>query len=190
MKSFSSSAAEEGLPPQYSVSSIPTKDLTPDQAFTQLQKYLLEIITYELDADFGSVNRAFSASESTSSILADDEKQELFRLSSIIKNLHQSHLTNRWLLTLNSDRDDIFNAVIEPALLLSTAGSTNVRVSMRSCTPFLLDLISTYAEHRCDPKKRQHTLLSQYNHVTIGGIWAGRLTCGSVWARRFHTILV
>ncbi|OCK73070.1 hypothetical protein K432DRAFT_411036 [Lepidopterella palustris CBS 459.81] len=166
-------SSELDVPPPYSVSSpalTPENDIAPRprprrpcsppprSPLTQLQRYLIEIVAYTLDADFRLVRRALgqdepgisSSQEEVTSILADDEKKDLFRLATIILDLYQKYMTNQWNLTLDCDRAAILTAIVEPAR------------SMYINTDYILDMISTYAEHQCDPLRRKYTMVSRY----------------------------
>ncbi|KAF1956120.1 hypothetical protein CC80DRAFT_535503 [Byssothecium circinans] len=153
-------SSNEEVPPPYSVSSpalAPANDIPPRRhrrppvsapprsPLAQLQRYLIEIVTYTLDADFGLVRQALgqdepatdtgsSQEEEVDSILADDEKKELFRLATIILDLYHKYKTNRWNLTLDCDRAAILAAIVKPAK------------SMYINEDYILDMISTYAE--------------------------------------------
>jgi len=139
-------------------------------------------MTYTLEADFREVQQALDQDEPdtcssggrVTSILADDEKEELFRLATIILELYKKYRCNQWNLTLNCDRKIVLSDVLEPAR------------SLYINEDYILDMISTYAEyvieigcflsleqtlltsarlahrHRCDPLKRQYTMLSRY----------------------------
>ena len=145
------------VPPPYSVSSralTPEKDIAPHppqcrpssaqprSPLTQLQRYLIEIVTYTLGADFGLVRQALgqdesgtsSSQEKVTSILMDNEKEELFQLATVALDLYQKYMTNQWNLTLECDRAAILTAIIEPAH------------SMYINTDYIVDMISTYAE--------------------------------------------
>ncbi|KAF2704162.1 hypothetical protein K504DRAFT_507179, partial [Pleomassaria siparia CBS 279.74] len=139
------------LPSPPNPSSRPSRPSRPSpfSPLTQLQRYLIEIVTYTIDADFGLVSQALGCDESgtgtgtgsssspkkVTSILMDDEKEELFRLATIILDLHQKHLANQWNLTLDCDRAAIRTAISKPAM------------SMRINRDYILDVISTYAEY-------------------------------------------
>ena len=112
----------------------------------QLQRYLIEIVAYSLEADFKSVRRALDQDESGSistakgeeevnSILTDSEKQELFRLAKIILDLYHKHKRNQGNLTLDCDRAAILTAIVEPTYPWDTFGD------------YVVDMISTYAEY-------------------------------------------
>ena len=69
------------------------------------------------------------------SILDDDEKEELLRLAMIILDLYQKFMTNKWNLTLDCDREAIITAILKPAK------------SLNMNEDYILDMISTYAEY-------------------------------------------
>jgi hypothetical protein len=71
----------------------------------QLQRYLIEILTYSINADFEAVRRALGDDDDddadttnspggVASILDEDEEKELFRLATIILQLHKNHVAN------------------------------------------------------------------------------------------------
>lgn len=104
--------------------------------------YLIEIITYTLEADFETVYRAIghdkpdtrSSDRRLTSVLSEDEDRRLFELSTIILDMYQKYISNRWNLVLDRDRNAVQTAIMEPSR------SLNIN------TDYLLDLISTYAE--------------------------------------------
>jgi hypothetical protein len=112
----------------------------PVTAREQLQRYLIEIITFELVADSSSMGRALgqdrpaASSQEHASILADEEKIELLRLALIVEDLHEKFTHNQWTLALDCDRKTILHAIIEPSRSVSL------------CPDYAMDLISTYAK--------------------------------------------
>lgn len=112
-----------------------------NEALVKLQKYLIEILTYTLAADFSLVSRALSRSglvtrnQKVASILVEDEKKELLRLASIVQSLHQKYLSNQWNLTLDCDRETVRHTIIVPAK------SWHINMD------YILDIISTYTEY-------------------------------------------
>jgi hypothetical protein len=141
-----------GPPPPYSATTV-SQNLTPQRdPVTQLSRYLLEIMAFSFHADYALLNHALgqhSASISiTKSTLTDDERVELLRLALISKDLYGKHRSYQRLNTRDSDRSDLADAIVIPALQLDLSES------------YILELISTYAEHQCDETKRGHTLIS------------------------------
>jgi hypothetical protein len=90
---------------------------------TQLQRYLIEIVTFSLNANFGLVCQAIGgygpgssySQEEMDSILTEEEHEELLRLATITLNLYHKYMNNQWNLTLDSDRATIRTAILEPA---------------------------------------------------------------------------
>ncbi|KAF2787872.1 hypothetical protein K505DRAFT_329364 [Melanomma pulvis-pyrius CBS 109.77] len=155
-------------PPPYSATAISQNDTlrretaisknhTPQRdPVIQFRRYLLEIMAFTFQADFALLDCALdqhtlstSASISTTnSILTEDERFELLRLARTIKDLYGKTRGYQWLNTLDSDRSAVTDAIAKPAVILSLDGS------------YILQLISTYADHQCDETKRKHTLIS------------------------------
>lgn len=109
----------------------------------QLNMYLLAIMTYSLDVDFATIHQAlgtdkgvpFNRDRGVRSILTDEEDKELFRLSTIIADMHMKYKSNKWNLVLDCDKKAIIEAVVGP---LSDRHIEH--------TAYILDLIWTYSE--------------------------------------------
>ncbi|KAF2475952.1 uncharacterized protein BDR25DRAFT_379579 [Lindgomyces ingoldianus] len=132
---------------------------TPRASITQLRKYLIEIIAFTFGADFGQLNSMLDQNADVASrgttILREEEKVELMRLSTLVENLRQKMLYNQFNTTLKRDRDIITDAIIKPAIEISLDPD------------YAMDLISTYADHQGDPTKRKFTLVSLYTPMFL-----------------------
>lgn len=122
----------------------------------QLRRYLIEIMTFTFNADFALLNQALgqhtlptpASTSTTDSTLSEDERVELLRLARISKDLYEKQTGHKWLTTRDSDRRAIADAIVIPALQLELSPS------------YILQIISTYADHQCDETKRKYTLIS------------------------------
>lgn len=144
-------------PPPYSDTAVSQNHAPQRDPVTQLRRYLVEITAYSFNADFVLLNHALgqptsstSASISaTNSTLTENERVELLRLALISKDLYGKHRGHELLTTLDSDRRAIANAILIPSIILDLSES------------YILQLISTYADHQCDEHRRENTLISQ-----------------------------
>ncbi|KAF2184902.1 hypothetical protein K469DRAFT_708678 [Zopfia rhizophila CBS 207.26] len=143
-------------PPPYSATAISQNHTPQRDPVIQLRRYLIEIMAFTFNADFALLNHALgqhtlptSASISTTnSTLTDDERVELLRLALISKDLYRKQRGHQLLTTRDSDRRAVTDAIVIPALQLELSAG------------YILELISTYADHRCDETKREYTLIS------------------------------
>lgn len=121
---------------------------------TQLGRYLIEIVAFTFNSDYALLNQALGQPTfanfvpTKNSILTEDERVELLRLALISKELYGKHRGHQFLTTRDSDRRALADGIIKPAIVLDLAAS------------YILELISTYANHQCDVAKRNHTLIS------------------------------
>ncbi|KAF9701945.1 hypothetical protein EKO04_000422 [Ascochyta lentis] len=140
----------KGAPPAYSISfepfysqglrGPPNAQPSPCKK-QQLNRYVLEIIAITFNADFDKLNAALykqKIAEQTSSILCDQERADLYRLSTIVRKVHKQ-LRDRQISTVDEeDESTIRNCIIMPAA--SVSGYRNT-----ACT--ILDLVGWYGEH-------------------------------------------
>jgi hypothetical protein len=88
-------------------------------------------------------------------ILTEEERVELMRLSTLVEDLHQRMLYNQFNTTLKRGRDIITDAIVKPAM------------EIRLDPDYAMNLVSTYADHQCDPSKRKFTLVSLYTPMFV-----------------------
>jgi hypothetical protein len=145
---------DHSSPNQYAI-----KRRSQEDAAVQLQKYVVEILAYTLDADLAGLNAALcpkigatSDTHSVTSILTPEERSELLTLSTAIQDFHQAFIRDGWVLTSDRNRYSLLNAVIDPARYHCCSSGAG----------YILDLISTYANHQCQPHKRNLTMLGRY----------------------------
>ena len=107
----------------------------------RLQRYLVEIIAYNLHANFNEINRAMGQPYdpslnhySCTSFLDYDEQVSLFDLAYLVRQLRDYYMSGHDDLIDADERRRVFEDVIQPA--------REIEIN----TEFLLDLISTYAE--------------------------------------------
>jgi hypothetical protein len=108
-----------------------------------VRMHLIEMITYTLEVDLKiicqellqDINFNKISDKEVNSLLTDQEEEELFRIATILVEMRQKYTSNRWNLTLNSERAAIRASVIEP--------TQHIKV----CIEYLLGLLSTYAEY-------------------------------------------
>lgn len=158
-------------PPPYSATTI-SQTYTPQRdPVMQLRRYLVEIMAFTFNVDSALLNHALgqdtlptSASVSnTNSILTEDERVELLRLALITNDLYGKRGRPQFLATRDSDRRAVADGIVVPALQLELSAT------------YILELISTYANHQCDKTKREHTLLYRnipyplclFRHLTL-----------------------
>ncbi|KAH7122779.1 hypothetical protein B0J11DRAFT_437329 [Dendryphion nanum] len=131
----------------------------------QFGRYIIELMAFTFDADFTTLNNALGQSpnsiSASHSILDDDEKAELLRLALISKDLYKRLGETRWDNSQESDREALAENIVKPALLL------------RLCEGYIMDILSAYANHRCDKTKRNETTISRETPrpVWIVGFW-------------------
>ncbi|KAF2180435.1 hypothetical protein K469DRAFT_714815 [Zopfia rhizophila CBS 207.26] len=143
-------------PPPYSATAISQNHTPQSDPVMQLRRYLIEIMAFTFNADFALLNHALgqhtlptSASISiTNSTLTEDERVELLRLALITKDLYGKQRGHQLLTTRDSDRRAVADAIVIPTLHLELSAG------------YILELISTYADHQCDETKREYTLIS------------------------------
>jgi hypothetical protein len=144
------------LPPPYSATVIPQNHGPQRDAVVQLRRYLIEIMAFTFNADIALLNHTLgkplsltsTSTSTTNSTLTTDERVELLRLACISKDLYGKHTGYQFLTTRESDRRAVADAIVMPALELDLSAG------------YIVELISTYADHQCDETKRKHTLVS------------------------------
>ncbi|KAF2105964.1 hypothetical protein BDV96DRAFT_638471 [Lophiotrema nucula] len=160
---------------------------SPRHKEEQLRKFLLEVIsfTFDLDGDKlktvldSSTDSTKNPSTNNSSILSEEEQEALLHLSTTINNLRHKCLKNQWLTTLRKDREYVISTVIEPASSLNTH------------EVYALDILSTYADHRCQPALQKYTLFNHWKRPYKN--WLKNLGIGDLelqWTIASHAIIV
>jgi hypothetical protein len=116
-----------------------------------LQRYLIEIIAYTFKAPSTDLQVSLPSSwkrhlpaKPNRSILTKAERQNLLQLSKTVKQMHRQTTTSS-----TKDRSHIFTTVLRPALAI------NISLS------YVLNLIASYAYHRCKWLKLRRTLINR-----------------------------
>ncbi|PSN65652.1 hypothetical protein BS50DRAFT_646008 [Corynespora cassiicola Philippines] len=122
----------------------------------QLRRYIIEIMGFTFDANFSLLNEALGQTGNTSSsaansILSPDERARLLNLATLIQEVEAkiSDKSAQWLAVRSSERKAIADAVIRPALYLGIPAG------------YCLEMVSTYADHQCDGRKRSLSFVSK-----------------------------
>ncbi|KAJ4357255.1 uncharacterized protein N0V89_001830 [Didymosphaeria variabile] len=156
------------LPPPYSVTastrwlnaSSAATDLVKCDLLHQFRRFVIEILAFTFDANFSLVNQALGQSSSTTiqtttTILSESEHAELLRLSNLAKSVRKEMRRTWGTLDFdrrrpNEDHETLASMVVRPAIYYEVDA------------PYMLELISTYAAHRCEPNNRsKFSLVSQ-----------------------------
>ncbi|KAH7116010.1 hypothetical protein B0J11DRAFT_115268 [Dendryphion nanum] len=119
--------------------------------FAQLQKYLIEIITFRIEANLMLVREALDADDNTKptpisygSILTDSEKTELMQLATAIDRLYDKYRSKEWVASSEADRESVKTGILKPLEYMKRY----------FCHADIMELIATYPKHQCDPSKR------------------------------------
>ena len=105
--------------------------------------YTSKAKTKQLQAALSTNWKAQLPSKPKHSILRHTEKKKLFQLSQIIKRMHRQPTTSS-----QKERTRVYKAIVKPATALGLS------------VGYVLDVISTYADHQCHPRKRKYTIVS------------------------------
>ncbi|KAF2445162.1 hypothetical protein P171DRAFT_521203 [Karstenula rhodostoma CBS 690.94] len=148
---------QDRSPPQYvdtSTPLIPPRNSDKRTPVEQLRRYIIEIMGFTFDTDFTLLNEALGQTAlctcPTKSILTPEERAKLLSLATLIKEVKPKMTSgNAWLTVRYAEREAIAEAVVRPAHYVGlTVG-------------YVLEIISTYAVHQCDPSKRALSFISQ-----------------------------
>ncbi|KAF2655586.1 hypothetical protein K491DRAFT_692787 [Lophiostoma macrostomum CBS 122681] len=155
-------------PPPYSTNDNPSERLTRQplqnavryNEYDQYRRFMIEILGFTFNADFTLLNEALCQSSrtdiaTTTSVLSREEHRELLHLSQLTLTAREE-IKGVWG-TLdhkfpdrrqpNADYEALASKIVKPAIQWSTN-------SARFDSAYVLELISTYAAHRCGPDKR------------------------------------
>ncbi|KAF2121181.1 hypothetical protein BDV96DRAFT_594408 [Lophiotrema nucula] len=130
--------SNDSPPPAYYLPSH--QKLQPRDSSAQLRRYLIELVAYTFQADFGQLNNILNPGRRVSpdqyfiSILTDDEKTDLKRLAHSTSELQLMALRRRWSTTMKRERDSILESIVKPAKDLELS------------PPYILDMISTQVQ--------------------------------------------
>lgn len=156
---------EIDLPPPYSEVNSFTSETTVetpknDRNIEQFRRYIIEIMAFTFGVDMTKLNpalgmraRAKTWKKQRASTLFQEERNRLYHLSYIIKRLHRQTLQIEWIgeFLLEEYKITIREEIVKPAR------SLDIRED------YALDLISTYADHQCDPARWKYTLLARWS---------------------------
>jgi hypothetical protein len=162
--------AASNVPEKYSPRG-PSLAVKPATAAERLRRYLIEIVAFTLSANFDELNSAIlgqPVAEHTTLILSDEERDDLLQLSIIAKDLRIRASRNELNTSFLRDREALHDAIIAPKRVLPLAGLL--------VTEYVIDMISSYADHQCQPTQRQHTLLGYWSQPSA---WQCIATLGS-----------
>jgi hypothetical protein len=135
----------------------------------QLRRYLIEILVFTLSVNIEELDDALGTTDAQkaekvqepgqarkTSTLSDQEKSDLYELATVIQRLHRKAATNCWNTTYQTDRDLVKRAVTD------VSGGFGHCDALRVDCAFALDIISTYADHRCNPTLWTKTHLGRW----------------------------
>jgi hypothetical protein len=126
------------------------------RAGVRLQRYFVEIIAYMIKTDFKKLNAAIPmewqiSSNRSFTIMSNPEKAELLRMCQVI-----DPMCRQLLASSSNDRTMVLHEILEPASKMQVEPG------------YALDLIASYANHKCSIWKRNRTIVEQLKRQKNG----------------------
>lgn len=135
--------------------------LLEENHFSHLRRYLIEILAFSYDVDQAELHAALSTTclatgpKYSGIILDDAERKHLLDLSTIIQQTYDHIQADNAELVPYQNEENIRQLAIYPADALNIS------------SPFILDHLSSYHIHQCDPSKRKKTMLYAYHRPML-----------------------
>lgn len=127
-----------------------------------LRRYIIEILAMTFSPNFDRLNTALCGSETaerTTSTLSELEREGLFHLSCLVRKTRQMVLKGQASAISFEDKQEIRDAIIEPAAMISRFTYTGA---------FAMDLIGWYGTHIQYPVQWQDTIPAYWANDLMG----------------------
>lgn len=121
------------------------------QAVSLLSRWLLEILAFTFEGDIATLGLNLNPmlGDSIPALLSAQERQMLLGVAHLLRDLCKKINTSDWYTTPSSDHQHIIDTITKPCKVYKLPPA------------YVMALLASYADHRCDPALRSSTLLSK-----------------------------